>query len=55
MPRKLDVNIPTKEFIHSALKEGKRLDGRSLLDSRDFVIEFGNQLGIVKIKLGKST
>ena len=53
MVRKLDVNLNNKEFIINALKENKRLDGRSLLESRPIEIEFGAPLGCVTIKLGE--
>ena len=53
MVRKLDVNLNNKEFIVNALKENKRLDGRSLLEGRPIEIQFGKPLGSVTIKLGE--
>ncbi|EOR00241.1 hypothetical protein E3P92_02933 [Wallemia ichthyophaga] len=54
MPRKLEVNVNNKEFIINALKDNKRLDGRSLLEARRLELEYGEGLGSVTVKLGES-
>jgi exosome complex component RRP45 len=54
MPREIDPPIVQKEFLLAALGEGKRLDGRGLLQTRDVTFTFGDELGSVECRLGKT-
>ncbi|KAG9006734.1 hypothetical protein FRB94_013858 [Tulasnella sp. JGI-2019a] len=54
MPRELEPSISQKEFVVGALKEGLRTDGRSLLQGRDVQLTFGEELGSVECRFGKT-
>jgi exosome complex component RRP45 len=54
MPRELDPSIIEDDFLHSALKEGVRLDGRSLADIRDLRLSFGEEFGWTECRLGQT-
>ncbi|KAG8947957.1 hypothetical protein FRC04_010154 [Tulasnella sp. 424] len=54
MPRELEPAIAQKEFVLTALKQGLRTDGRALLESRNIELVFGEELGMVECKLGKT-
>jgi len=54
MPREIDPPTLQKEFILAALGEGKRTDGRALLQTRDVEFTFGSELGWVECRLGKT-
>lgn len=54
MPRLPLPSTLEHQFLQEALAEhGLRVDGRSLLDSRELVIEFGSSYGCVEVSLGK--
>lgn len=53
----MEITNITKKKIQESLKDGKRLDGRELLDYREFSIETGiskNAEGTARVKLGKT-
>lgn len=54
MPRELEPAIAQREFVLEALKQGLRTDGRALLESRNVELVFGEELGMVECKLGKT-
>jgi exosome complex component RRP45 len=54
MPREIDPPTIQKEFVLAALAEGKRTDGRALLQTREVEFKFGSELGWVECKLGKT-
>lgn len=54
MPREIDPPNAQREFVLAALAEGKRLDGRNLLDMRNVEFAFGDELGCVECRLGKT-
>jgi hypothetical protein len=54
MPREIDPPTIQKEFVLAALAEGKRTDGRALLQTRDVEFKFGAELGWVECRLGKT-
>jgi exosome complex component RRP45 len=43
-----------REFILKALKEGRRVDGRGLLDYRNVSFSFGVDLGTLEVRIGKT-
>jgi exosome complex component RRP45 len=54
MPREIDPPTIQKDFILAALAEGKRADGRALLQTRNVEFTFGSELGWVECRLGKT-
>lgn len=54
MPRELEPPTAQKEFVLEALKQGLRTDGRGLLESRPAELIFGEELGSVECKWGKT-
>ncbi|KAK1923167.1 ribosomal protein S5 domain 2-type protein [Papiliotrema laurentii] len=54
MPREIEPPAIQREFTLAALAEGKRLDGRSLLELRDVQLEFGPELGWCTCSWGKT-
>ncbi|KAG8979607.1 hypothetical protein FRB90_008049, partial [Tulasnella sp. 427] len=54
MPRELEPAISQKEFVLAALKQGLRTDGRAFLESRKIELVFGEELGMVECKFGKT-
>ena len=54
MPREIEPATIQKEFVLAALGEGKRLDGRGLLQHRELEFTFGDELGWVECRLGKT-
>ena len=54
MPREIDPPTVQRDFVLAALKEGKRLDGRALLEMRNISFEFGDDLGCCECRLGKT-
>ena len=54
MPRAVELSTNEIDFIHSALSQGLRLDGRSFEEFRDLDIQFGSSLGSCHVKLGKT-
>ncbi len=55
MPREIDPPSIQRDFLLSALAEGKRLDGRLPLEMREIRFEFGEALGWCQCYLGKTT
>lgn len=54
MPREIDPPTIQREFLLAALAEGKRLDGRLPLEMRETEFIFGEELGSVECRLGKT-
>lgn len=54
MVREIDPPSVQNEFLLAALAEGKRLDGRLPLQMRDVHYIFGDELGCVECRLGKT-
>lgn len=54
MPREADPSINESEFLHKALQQGLRTDGRSPYDMRDVKLTFGEELGWVECRLGET-
>ena len=53
----MEVSNLTKSFLYKMLNEGKRFDGRGLLDLKDFEIEYGvsnKAEGSARVRLGKT-
>lgn len=48
------ISTCEKDFILKAVGEGKRLDGRHTYDYRKIKVEFGNELGLCQVQLGKT-
>ncbi|CAD6590641.1 MAG: hypothetical protein TREMPRED_005835 [Tremellales sp. Tagirdzhanova-0007] len=55
MPREIDPPTIQRDFLLSALAEGKRLDGRLPLEMREIRLEFGEALGWCRCHLGKTS
>ena len=47
-------SIPERDFTLEALRQGLRVDGRGLLDTRPVELSFGPELGWVECALGKT-
>ncbi|WRT70859.1 uncharacterized protein IL334_007858 [Kwoniella shivajii] len=54
MVREIDPPTIQKDFLLAALAEGKRLDGRIPLEQRKVEYIFGEELGTVECRLGKT-
>jgi exosome complex component RRP45 len=54
MPREVELSSNEREFILGALRQGLRLDGRGSDVYRDLEISFGEEYGVVDVKLGKT-
>jgi exosome complex component RRP45 len=54
MPRETEPPSIQREFLLAALQEGKRLDGRLPLEMREIDFTFGDELGSVECRLGKT-
>lgn len=54
MPQEAKLSVNERTFILQALREGIRLDGRSLDAYRDIQLSFGQEHGAVDVKLGKT-
>ena len=52
MPKEAEPSTTEKSYILRALSEGVRLDARSLDATREIEIKFGNDLGVVNLRLG---
>lgn len=55
MPREIEPPSNQREFLLAALAEGKRIDGRIPLQMRQVHLTFGEELGWVECRLGKTT
>lgn len=54
MPREVEPSLNERQFFAKALSENIRLDGREFDQYRDLEAEFGEELGIVDVRLGKT-
>ena len=54
MPKETDLSLNEKTFILSALSQSVRLDGRSFDSFRDLTFTFGEEYGLVDVRLGKT-
>ena len=54
MPKEPELSINEKSFILEALKQNIRLDGRALDAFRDVELTFGEEYGLVDVRLGKT-
>ncbi|KAL7271481.1 3'-5'-exoribonuclease [Rhizina undulata] len=54
MPKELDPSTNEKTFVLEALKQNIRIDGRDFDAFRDLELSFGEEYGLVDVKLGKT-
>lgn len=54
MPREVEPSLNEREFILAALRENTRLDGRAFDAYRDLTLDFGDEYGVVDLRLGKT-
>jgi len=54
MPREATASLNEHAFVLDALREGIRLDGRGLEDFRQLDLSFGDEYGVVDVRLGKT-
>jgi len=54
MPREAEPSLNEKAFVLAALQQNIRLDGRAFDALRDVQIEFGEEYGVVDVRLGKT-
>jgi exosome complex component RRP45 len=54
MPREADISLNEKTFILDALREGTRLDGRALDAFREIELTFGEDYGVVNVRMGRT-
>ncbi|KAK0127443.1 hypothetical protein ONS96_006981 [Cadophora gregata f. sp. sojae] len=54
MPREVEPSLNERQFFAKALQENIRLDGRSLDQYRALELDFGDELGVVDVRLGKT-
>lgn len=54
MPREVDPSLNERQFFAKALQENIRLDGRSFDQYRALELDFGDELGVVDVRLGKT-
>jgi len=54
MPREADISLNEKTFILDAVREGVRLDGRALDAFRAVELTFGEDYGVVNIRMGRT-
>ncbi|KAF2834349.1 exoribonuclease [Patellaria atrata CBS 101060] len=54
MPREAEPSLNEREFIHQALREQTRIDGRALDAFRELRLQFGDERGVVDVRLGKT-
>jgi exosome complex component RRP45 len=54
MPREAELSNIEREFILQALRENIRIDGRQFEAYRELDITFGDEYGIVDVRLGKT-
>jgi exosome complex component RRP45 len=54
MPREAEPSLNEKQFVLKALEENLRLDGRESDQYRPLDATFGDQYGVVDVKLGKT-
>ena len=50
-----EPSLNEREFVLEALRQGKRVDGRDMLDYRSIRIHLSpTQVGVVEVELGKT-
>lgn len=54
MPREAELSNNEREFILNALRQNVRLDGRSSDEYRGVELTFGDEYGLVDVKMGKT-
>ncbi|EKD21239.1 uncharacterized protein L3040_000719 [Drepanopeziza brunnea f. sp. 'multigermtubi'] len=54
MPREVEPSLNERQFFAKALHENIRLDGRAFDQYRAVELEFGEELGVVDLSLGKT-
>ncbi|KAK3942986.1 ribosomal protein S5 domain 2-type protein [Diplogelasinospora grovesii] len=54
MPREAEPSLNEKQFVIQALQSNLRLDGRKFDQYRPLEVSFGEQYGVVEVKLGKT-
>jgi len=54
MPREVEPSLNERQFFAKALQENIRLDGRSFDQYRALELDFGDELGVVDVRLGKT-
>ncbi|KAJ9151727.1 Exosome complex component rrp45 [Pleurostoma richardsiae] len=54
MPREAEPSLNEKTFVSQALQENLRLDGRDFDQYRPLELTFGEEYGVVDVKLGKT-
>ncbi|KAF2431777.1 hypothetical protein EJ08DRAFT_678230 [Tothia fuscella] len=54
MPREVELSNNERDFILGALRQGLRLDGRGQDVYRELEISFGEEYGVVDVRLGKT-
>lgn len=54
MPRDVEPSLNERQFFAKALQENIRLDGRSFDQYRALELDFGDELGVVDVRLGKT-
>ena len=54
MPREAEPSVNEKAFVLQALRENIRIDGRGLNTFRDLTLTFGDESGVVDVKLGNT-
>jgi exosome complex component RRP45 len=54
MPREVELSTNECEFILTALRKGFRLDGRGADAYRGIELSFGEDYGVVDVKMGKT-
>lgn len=54
MPRETEPSQNEKAFVLQALSEGLRIDGRKLEQFRPITVNFGDELGVADVQIGKT-
>ncbi|KAG9232033.1 exosome complex endonuclease 2/ribosomal RNA processing protein-like protein [Amylocarpus encephaloides] len=54
MPREVEPSLNEKQFFVKALEENLRIDGRAFDQYRELDLEFGDELGVTDVRLGKT-
>ena len=54
MPREVEPSLNEKQFFAKALQENIRLDGRAFDQFRALELDFGDEYGVVDVRLGKT-
>lgn len=54
MPREAEPSLSEKTFLSKALEQGYRLDNRKFEQFRKLDLTFGDEYGVVDVKLGKT-